>query len=182
MQHVGVFNVNIVFTFLNVHCLNRRNDSQHSLYKSWHFLRPTFSLVNFDLVSNFWRLGNFYWVFITLMFSNPRTLFLFLCEILNCVIYSWITRIKCKNKWSLHLFVFLFFFLSSFFWTSRAFLKYHLFLYWQDIHTLGFLLILIDALIFLVDFPLILCARVKRIFFLQWFGIRIGNTDECLLA
>ena len=39
LQDVGVFNVNVLFTLLNVYSLNSNNDLQHSHCKSWHFLK-----------------------------------------------------------------------------------------------------------------------------------------------
>ena len=57
LQDIRVFNVNVLFTFLNVYSLDSNNDSQHLHGKSWHFLTPISSLLNSTLVSSFWRLG-----------------------------------------------------------------------------------------------------------------------------
>ena len=75
LQNIGVSNVNVLVTFLNVYALDSNNDSQHSHRKSWHFLTPS-SLLNSALVSSFFRLGGCLLLLISLMLSNPGTLFL----------------------------------------------------------------------------------------------------------
>ena len=52
LQDIGVFNVNVLFTFLNVYSLNSNNESQHSHCNSWLFLTPTSSLLNSALVKS----------------------------------------------------------------------------------------------------------------------------------
>ena len=74
LQNIGVSNVNVLVTFLNVYALDSNNDSQHSHPKSWHFLTP--SSLNSALVSSFFRLGGCLLPLISLMLSNPGTLFL----------------------------------------------------------------------------------------------------------
>ena len=53
MQDIGVFNLNVLFTFLNVCSLDSNNDSQHSHRDFWHFQTHTSLLVNSTLVSSF---------------------------------------------------------------------------------------------------------------------------------
>ena len=52
LQDIGVFNVNVLFTFLNVYSLDSNNESQHSHRNSWLFLTPTSSLLNSALVKS----------------------------------------------------------------------------------------------------------------------------------
>ena len=76
LQDIGFFNVNALFTFLNVCSLNSNNDLQHFHRKSWHFLTHISSLLNSTLVSSFLRLSDFRLLFISLIPSDPRTFFL----------------------------------------------------------------------------------------------------------
>ena len=76
MQDIGVFNVNVLFPFLNVCSLDSNNDLQHSHRVYWHFLAPTSSLLNSTLGSSFLRLDGCCLLFIILRLSNPGTLFL----------------------------------------------------------------------------------------------------------
>ena len=46
LQGIGVFNVNVLFTFLNAYSLVSSNDLQHSHRKSWHLLTSTSSQGN----------------------------------------------------------------------------------------------------------------------------------------
>ena len=46
LQDIGVFNVDVLFTFLNIYFLGRNNALQHSHRKSWQFLpKKLFSIV-----------------------------------------------------------------------------------------------------------------------------------------
>ena len=76
MQDIGVVNVDVLFTILNVYSLDSNNDSQHPHCKSWHFVTPTSSLLNSALASSFLRLSVCRLLLISLMLSNPWTLFL----------------------------------------------------------------------------------------------------------
>ena len=46
MEDIKVFNLNVLFTFLNVYSLDINNDLQRWHCKSWHFLTPASSLLN----------------------------------------------------------------------------------------------------------------------------------------
>ena len=76
MQDIGVVNVDVLFTILNVYSFDSNNDSQHPHCKSWHFVTPTSSLLNSALASSFLRLSVCRLLLISLMLSNPWTLFL----------------------------------------------------------------------------------------------------------
>ena len=75
LQYIRVFDVNILFTFLNVNSLDINNNSQHFHRKSWHFLTCTSSVLNSGLVSSLLKLGGCHLQFISLMLSN-RGIFL----------------------------------------------------------------------------------------------------------
>ena len=77
MQSIGVFNVNVLFTFFNVCSLDSNNDLEHSHRVSWYFLTHISSMLNSSLVSSFLRLGGCLLLLIILMFSNPGTFYLF---------------------------------------------------------------------------------------------------------
>ena len=95
MQNIGVFNVNVLFPFLNVYSLDSNNDLQHLHRESWYFLTLKFcftqqflkvwllslAVYNFDAFKS--------WHVISLKDFN---------EILNWVIYSWIIWIDFRNK------------------------------------------------------------------------------------
>ena len=66
LQDIGVFNVNVLYTFLNVCFLD----------SNWHFLIPTASLLNSTLVTSFLRLSGCRLLLINLMLSNPGALLL----------------------------------------------------------------------------------------------------------
>ena len=66
LQDIGVFNVNVLYTFLNVCFLD----------SNWHFLIPTASLLNSTLVTSFLRLSGCRLLLISLMLSNPKTFLL----------------------------------------------------------------------------------------------------------
>ena len=51
LPDIGVFNVNVLLTFLNVYSLDSKNDLQHSHRESWHFLTRTSSLLHSSFVS-----------------------------------------------------------------------------------------------------------------------------------
>ena len=53
LQDFGVFNVNVLFTFLNLYSLDINNNSQHLHHKSSHFLAPTSSFLNSPLFRSF---------------------------------------------------------------------------------------------------------------------------------
>ena len=76
LQDIGAFNVNVLFTFLNVYFLDIDNDSQHSPHKSGYFLKPTSSLLSSALVSSFLKLDGCSLLLISLMLSKPEILFL----------------------------------------------------------------------------------------------------------
>ena len=76
LQDNRVFNVNVSFIFLNVHSLDSNNELQHSHRKSWHFLTSTSSLLNSAFVSSFLSLSCCLLLLVSLMLSNPGTLFL----------------------------------------------------------------------------------------------------------
>ena len=71
MQNIGVFNVNVLFPFLNVYSLDNNNDLQHLHHESWHFLTLKFCFTQQFLWFSCCRL-----LFLILMLSNPVTLFL----------------------------------------------------------------------------------------------------------
>ena len=64
------------FTYLNVYSINNNTELQQLDCKFWQFLTTASSLVNSALASSLLRLGGCCLPFISLMFSNSRTLFL----------------------------------------------------------------------------------------------------------
>ena len=75
LQDIGVFNVSVLFTFLNVYSLDGKSDSQHSPRESRHPCNTYFFIAKFHF-SSFLRLVCSRLLFIILMLSNLGTLFL----------------------------------------------------------------------------------------------------------
>ena len=73
LQDIGVLNVNVLFTFLNVYTLDSNNDSQHSHRISWYFLTP---IAKFRFSQQLFKVGGCGLLLTSLMLSNPGTLFL----------------------------------------------------------------------------------------------------------
>ena len=132
--------------------MDSNNDSQDSHRKSWHFLTSTSSLLNSALVSSFLRLGGSRLLLKGLMLSNPETLFLLRTstEFLIALYIGGLFGLIVK----LYLLVYLM--ISKVHFEKFLGLTWcHLLLYWWDSQfLLGFPLILTDASISAVGFPL----------------------------
>ena len=109
---------------LNVYSFDSNNDSQHPHCKSWHFVTPTSSLLNSALASSFLSLRVCRLLLISLMLSNPWTLFLlrtsteFLIALYTGGLFELNVEIYGKTSSA----CFSFGFLSSFWGVYRAFL------------------------------------------------------------